>query len=61
MPSYTYNCPKCGEFDVEMRMSEYKPIDKCPKCQSNVERVFKPISSVWNCEGSYKGGNNARN
>lgn len=61
MPSYTYKCPIHGEFDVEMKMSEYKPVKECPKCKSEVERVYKPIGSIWNCEGSYKGGNNVSN
>lgn len=40
MPTYDYQCKKCGhEFEVFHKMSD-KPIDKCPKCQGKVEKMI---------------------
>ena len=49
--TYTYNCLKCGEFDIEMSMKD-KPLSHCPKCGSEVQRIFKTnVNLVFN--GSY--------
>ena len=44
MPEYTFNCNVkkggCGHcFVLWMRMSEYSPNQKCPKCQSTLPIV----------------------
>lgn len=33
MPTYTYQCPSCGDFEFRSSMSDYKNKVKCPKCK----------------------------
>lgn len=54
MAVYDYKCENCGDIQVEMRISEYKPVEECPQCKGKVERIYKPIIDVWKCSGSYK-------
>lgn len=49
--TYTYKCPKCGEFDIEQSMKD-NPIEKCPTCDSEVARVYKANINL-NFKGSY--------
>ncbi len=51
MPTYEYNCKKCGrKFTVVMRISEHeKKKARCPKCDSkelvqNVQPFFATTS-----------------
>ncbi|GBD90524.1 zinc ribbon domain protein [bacterium BMS3Abin04] len=40
MPTYEYKCLKCMEvFEVFQKMSD-PPIEKCPKCGSEVKRLI---------------------
>ncbi|MDD5044433.1 MAG: zinc ribbon domain-containing protein [Candidatus Omnitrophica bacterium] len=40
MPTYEYECLKCGHhFDLLQSMAA-KPIDKCPKCTGKVKRLI---------------------
>lgn len=39
MPTYLYECEKCGEFEVEQGMSE-APLDSCPTCGGTVRRMI---------------------
>ena len=40
MPTYEYECTKCGHtFEVLQNMSD-KPISRCPKCKSSVRRLI---------------------
>ncbi len=40
MPTYEYECTKCGHtFEAFQSMSD-KPISKCPKCKSSVRRLI---------------------
>ena len=39
MPTYEYECQKCGHhFDLFQRMEE-EPVKKCPKCKGKVKRL----------------------
>lgn len=40
MKIYTFKCPKCGEFDVELNIGD-NPIIYCEKCDNEVKRVYK--------------------
>ena len=41
MPTYEYKCLKCMEvFEVFQKMSD-PPIEKCPKCGSEVKRLIR--------------------
>lgn len=40
MPTYEYECKKCGHrFEMFQRMAD-KPLEKCPECLSAVERLM---------------------
>ena len=39
MPTYEYECPKCGKFEKFQKMSD-EPLAKCPKCKSKVIRLL---------------------
>ena len=40
MPTYEYECRKCGHtFERFQRISE-EPVKRCPKCRSAVRRVL---------------------
>jgi putative FmdB family regulatory protein len=39
VPTYEYNCPECGEFEKEQRMSD-PPLKKCPHCGKAVTRLI---------------------
>ena len=38
MPTYEYNCPKCGVFEEFHSINA--SIDQCPKCGSEVHRLI---------------------
>ncbi len=39
MPTYAYECEKCGEFEKEQRISD-PPLSKCPHCGKKVKRLI---------------------
>ncbi|MBE3065169.1 MAG: zinc ribbon domain-containing protein [Spirochaetes bacterium] len=40
MPTYEYECTKCGHtFEALQAMSD-KPLSKCPKCKSSIRRLI---------------------
>lgn len=46
MPTYDYECLKCGEnFEAFQKMSE-KPLKKCPKCNGEVKRLISSGSGL---------------
>lgn len=38
MPTYEYECSKCGTFEVFQKMSA-ETLKECPKCQGKVRRL----------------------
>ncbi|UCD93464.1 MAG: zinc ribbon domain-containing protein [Candidatus Zixiibacteriota bacterium] len=40
MPTYQYRCSKCGHEFEEFQGITDAPIDSCPKCQAEAERVI---------------------
>jgi putative FmdB family regulatory protein len=38
VPTYEYECPECGEFEKDQRMSD-PPLKKCPHCGKTVKRL----------------------
>jgi len=38
MPTYEYECPKCGTHFDEFQKMSAKPVAKCPKCGSKAKR-----------------------
>lgn len=39
MPTYEYECKKCGRFEVFQRITEEK-LKKCPTCKGTVKRLL---------------------
>ncbi|ADO77710.1 FmdB family zinc ribbon protein [Halanaerobium praevalens] len=39
MPTYLYECEKCGRFEEFQNMSE-EPLNECPECKSEVKRII---------------------
>lgn len=41
MPSYTFNCKKCGTFEIVTTIAKYNGKAKCPHCKKqSKERVY---------------------
>ena len=46
MPTYEYECSKCGrKFDVFQKMTD-KPKAKCPKCGGKADRLISNGSGI---------------
>jgi putative FmdB family regulatory protein len=46
MPTYEYECGKCGfKFEKFQNMSD-KPLSKCPKCSGDVKRLIGKGSGI---------------
>jgi len=39
MPTYEYECQKCGRFELFQRITE-KRLERCPKCKGKVKRLL---------------------
>lgn len=60
MPTYEYECLKCGHhFDVMQSFSD-APISKCVECSGKVRKVFSPPAIIFKGKGfhctDYKSG-----
>ena len=54
MPTYVYECAKCGdEFELYQSFSE-DPLKKHPDCGGKVAKVFQPVGIVLKGSGFYK-------
>ncbi len=54
MPTYVYECAKCGdEFERYQSFSD-EPLKKHPGCGGKVARVFQPVGIVLKGSGFYK-------
>jgi hypothetical protein len=41
MPTYTYTCPRCGNFEIKVFLKDYQETAKCPnKCRFKCKRNF---------------------
>jgi putative FmdB family regulatory protein len=54
MPTYVYECAKCGdEFELYQSFSD-DPLKKHPACGGKVAKVFQPVGIVLKGSGFYK-------
>src|SRR6188472_280192 len=54
MPTYVYECNKCGdEFELYQSFSE-EALKKHPGCGGKVAKVFQPVGIVLKGSGFYK-------
>lgn len=59
MPIYEYECPKCGVFEVEQRISE-SALKVCPQCDAQVERIISASAFHLKGGGWYKSDYSAK-
>ncbi len=53
MPTYEYECDKCGcHFDLRQRFFD-EAVAECPKCQNKSHRVFCPAPVIFKGSGFY--------
>ncbi len=45
MPTYEYECTKCGRFDKFQKMSD-ESMKKCPKCKGKIHRLIGSGSGI---------------
>ncbi len=54
MPTYVYECAKCGdEFELYQSFTD-EPLKKHPGCGGKVAKVFQPVGIVLKGSGFYK-------
>jgi putative FmdB family regulatory protein len=54
MPTYVYECAKCGdEFELYQSFTD-DPLKKHPGCGGKVAKVFQPVGIVLKGSGFYK-------
>jgi putative FmdB family regulatory protein len=57
MPTYVYECAKCGdEFELYQSFSD-EPLKKHEACGGKVSKVFQPVGIVLKGSGFYKNDN----
>ena len=52
MPTYEYNCNKCGVFEVSQHITE-APLSKCPHCRGKVHKLISQTSFQLKGTGWY--------
>ena len=53
MPIYEYACAKCGEFEVNQRITE-DPLKRCPTCRGKVKKLMSSTSFQLKGSGWYQ-------
>lgn len=46
MPTYEYECQKCGHHFEEFQSITAKPLSKCPRCNGKVKRLLGTGSGI---------------
>jgi putative FmdB family regulatory protein len=58
MPTYEYECTKCGHTFEVMQSIKDKPLSRCPECKSAVRRViFGGLGVIFKGSGYYSTDN----
>jgi len=53
MPTYAYQCDRCGvRFDRRQSFSA-RPLTHCPECAGHVRRLIQPAGIVFKGSGWY--------
>lgn len=57
MPTYTYTCPKDGDFEVVLKMQEVTACQECPTCSTHSPRNFQidlnNVPTIWHTDGAH--------
>jgi len=58
MPTYEYECTKCGHTFEAIQSIKDKPLSRCPECKSAVRRViFGGLGVIFKGSGYYSTDN----
>jgi putative FmdB family regulatory protein len=58
MPTYEYECTKCGHTFEAVQSIKDKPLSRCPECKSAVRRViFGGLGVIFKGSGYYSTDN----
>ena len=52
MPTYLYECEKCGRFEKMQRITA-DPLQECPKCGANVKKLIGKPGVIFKGSGFY--------
>lgn len=53
MPTYDYECPQCGRFDVMQKITA-PALETCPECGSPVQKLIsKNVAIIFKGSGFY--------
>lgn len=52
MPTYLYECEKCGRFEKLQKISD-DPLEKCPECGSKVKKIIGNPGVIFKGSGFY--------
>lgn len=52
MPTYLYECKKCGRFEKFQKITE-NPLRECPECSSPVRRIIGAPGIIFKGSGFY--------
>jgi putative FmdB family regulatory protein len=55
MPTYEYECRKCGVFDHRQSIKD-DPLKRCPRCRSNVQKLLSAPAFHLKGGGWYSDG-----
>jgi len=54
MPTYEYECTKCGHLFEVFQSITAEPVKKCPKCKGKVRKLISPgIGLIFKGSGFY--------
>lgn len=58
MPIYEFKC-ECSDVivPITMSMSDYQPVQKCPRCNKEMSRHYTPTGIQFKGSGFYKTDN----
>ncbi len=57
MPTYDYECKKCGRFDIFQKITE-PPLEICPECGGSVNiLISKNVAIIFKGSGFYSTDN----
>ncbi len=54
MPTYVYECAKCGDEFEQWQSFSDDPLKKHPACGGKVTKVFQPVGIVFKGSGFHK-------
>ena len=54
MPTYVYECAKCGDEIEQWQSFSDEPLKKHPGCGGKLAKVFQPVGIVFKGSGFYK-------